>query len=241
MTLTVATYFWYEPNTKFSANYVYTPDDVRLLQRMVKRNLTVPHEFVVITDRPEQFAEDAEIRAVPIDWTKHVEGRCYVRLMTFGPAARELIGERVLQMDLDCVIVGNMDDLVNRDEDLVLWHNPRRVPWSGPMVNPRLAYYNTSILLHRTGTMTEIWSEFDPKNPQFKDDQWLLSGKLGPRMPYWDGLDGVYRNLVPGVPGSGVKGELPANAKIVFFSGSGGKPHEARVVEENPWIGEHRR
>jgi len=37
MSLTVATYFWYEPDTKFSANYVYIPDDVRLLEAQLCR------------------------------------------------------------------------------------------------------------------------------------------------------------------------------------------------------------
>lgn len=240
MSLTVATYFWYEPGTKFSANYVYTPDDVRLLQRMVKRNLTVPHEFVVITDRPHLFEEDEEIRAVPIDWAKHVPGTCFVRLFTFSPAARELIGECVLQLDLDCVIVGDMDDLVNRNEDLVLWHNPRRVPWDGPDADPRLPWYNTSILLHKCGTMTEIWKEFDPSNVRFRDDQWWISAKLGPDMPYWDRADGIYRNLIPNRPGTGVQGELPENAKIVFFPGSAGKAHDAHMIEANPWIKVHR-
>src|SRR5690554_5947972 len=112
---------------------------------MVKRNLTVPHEFVVITDRPELFRGDTEIRAVPIDWTTHVPGRCFVKLMTFGPHMKERVGDRVLVMDLDTIIVGNLDAIVDRSEDLVLWRNPTRIPWENPSKAGR-PHYNTSIV-----------------------------------------------------------------------------------------------
>ena len=119
----VCTYYWQpDPGSKFA--HAYTPDDVRRLQRMVAENLTVQHQFAVITDRPELFADDANIRAIPIDKATHVPRTCYVRLMTFHPEGREMIGEKVLQLDLDTLIVGNIDHLVTREEDLVLWRNP---------------------------------------------------------------------------------------------------------------------
>jgi len=241
MTLTVATYFWTDENpSKFNAKHQYGPDDVRLLQRMVARYMGQPHDFAVITDRPEFFADDEHIRAVPIDKTTHVPGTCFVRLMTFSPAARETIGELVLQLDLDTVIVGGLDSIVSRTSDIVMWRNPARIPWDAPAKAGR-PYYNTSMLLHRTGTLTHIWEEFDPKAPRYRDDQWLLSDKLGPNVPYWDGSDGVYRLAREDTPGSGVSGTLPENARVVTFPGSEGKPWDAAIAAANPWIAEYRR
>lgn len=235
--LTVATYFWHpDPGSKFAA--AYTPDDVRRLQRMVERNMTVPHEFAVITDRPELFDDDTEIRAVPLRKGTHVPGTCFVRLFTFHPMGRERIGERVLQIDLDTLIVGNMDALVQRDEDTVLWRNPGRVPWDKPS-RPGRPYYNTSLVLHRCGTRPEIYTAFDPLNPRCRDDQWWLSEMFGPDAPYWDGSHGVYRLGRDDTPGSGVSGELPENAVVVTFPGSEGKWSEPRVAAANPWIAEH--
>src|SRR3989304_2641053 len=213
MTLTVATYFWTDENpSKFNAKHQYGPDDVRLLQRMVARYMGQPHDFAVITDRPEFFADDEHIRAVPIDKTTHVPGTCFVRLMTFSPAARETIGELVLQLDLDTVIVGGLDSIVSRTSAIVMWRNPARIPWELPAKAGR-PYYNTSMLLHRTGTLMHIWEEFDPRAPRYRDDQWLLSDKFGPNVPYWDGSDGVYRLAREDTPGSGVSGTLPENAR----------------------------
>lgn len=235
MNLTVAAYFWHDEASKNR----YTAGDVRLLQRMVRQHLTVPHEFVVITDRPELFRDDSEIRAVPIDWTTHVQGRCFVKLMTFGPHMKA-IGERVLVMDLDVIVTGNMDAIVDRYEPIVLWRNPTRVPWHNPS-KPNRPYYNTSIVLHRTGTLTDLWSRFVPTRPIVRDDQWWVSGLLGDAVPYWDGQDGIYRLAREDTPGSGINGELPANARVVFFPGSESKPTETRIIAQNPWIEEFRR
>lgn len=237
--LTVTTYAWHDPNGKHNDKYVYGAEDVRLLQRMVARNLTVPHEFVCITDRPEMFEGDADIRAVPLDMKTHVPGKCYCRLFTFSPQARELLGERVLQMDLDTVIVGNMDAIVDRDEDLVLWHNPRKVPWSRTPSGP--PFYNTSMLLLKTGAYPQFYTEFDAeRTPKIaKDDQWLLSAVLGPDMPFWDQSHGVYRLAVPGLAGSGIEGDLPENARIVFCPGDGRKPFYPHIQAQYPWIRDH--
>lgn len=240
MSLTVATYWWSPDSQKPSGYHPYTADDVRLLQRQVSRYLSVPHDFAVITDRPGLFAGDEAIRAVPIDWTTHVPGTCFVRLMTFSPKARETIGEKVLQIDLDTIIVGGLDSIVSRTSDIVMWRNPSRIPWEAPAKAGR-PYYNTSLLLHRSGTLAHIWEEFDPREPRYRDDQWLLSDKLGPKVPYFDGNDGVYRLAREDTPGSGVWGTLPENARIVTFPGSEGKPWEPRIAEANPWIAEYRR
>lgn len=279
--LAIGTYLWHpDPGSKFTVGY--TPADVNLLQRMVARNCTVPHQFVCITDAESDAGFDPAVRTIRIDRSTHVPGTCFVRLMTFHPRGRGMIGDKFLQMDLDTVIVGNIDHLVNREEHLVLWRNPARFPWadldeegrkahvakSFPMLVPHLngvdfrqrsiayvpeqgqktyvvnqlrTYYNTSLLLHKCGTLPGIWQWFDPKKPPAKDDQWYLSDRFGMDCPYFDGeRDGVYRLARADTPGSGVDGELPANACVVTFPGSNGKPSDAHILERNPWVREHR-
>jgi len=243
MTLTVATYWWTDPNpSKFNAKYQYTADDVRLLARQVTLNLSVPHEFVVLTDRPEAFADDAGIRAVPLDLTTHIPATEFVKLMTFHPDGRKLIGEKVLQIDLDTVIVGSLDSIVSRTADLVVWRNPSRVPWDNP-TRPGRPYYNGSVILHRCGTLPQMWTRFDASRPPagVRDTQVWMSNMFGPNLPYWDGNDGIYRLAREDTPGSGVWGTLPENARIVTFPGSEGKPWDARIAAANPWIAEYRR
>lgn len=235
MTLTIATYFWSDPASRHK--FAYTADDVRLLKSMVRRHLTVKHDFAVITDTPHAFDGDRDIRAILMNKGTHVPGTCFARLFTFHPMGEFFIGERVLQIDLDSVPVGNMDHLVERGEDLVLWRNPGRVPWDNPS-KPGRPFYNTSFLLHRCGTMPRLHQEFNPKNPGCRDDQWWLSDQLGPQMPYWDASHGLYRLGRDDTPGSGVNGVLPENAACVTFPGSGGKPSD-EVRRDNAWIDQH--
>ena len=236
--LTVATYFWQpDPGSKFAAPY--TADDVNRLQRMVKRNLTVPHQFVCITDvSPDHSIErgfDPEVRLIPIDKATHVPGTCYVRLMTFHPMGREMIGEKVLVLDLDTLIVGNIDHLVSREEDLVLWRNPARHP-----SRPGRSIYNTSLLLHKCGTIPELWQCFMDLGKDripAKDDQWYLSDALGEDMPYFDGKrDGVYRLPRNDTPDPLWANGKPAHACVVTFPGSEGKWTNPAIREANPWV-----
>jgi hypothetical protein len=234
--LTVLTYFWNpDPGSKFAA--AYTADDVRRLQQQVARHLPVGHRFAVVTDRPEMFYGDRDIHPIPIDWATHVPGTCFVRLMTFHPKGQEIFGKRVLQLDLDTLVVGDLAPLVERDEPLVLWRNPALHP-----SRPGRSLYNTSVLLHRCGTMPELWKCFLNLNKKVpaKDDQWYLSDALGPDVPHFDGQrDGVYRIARDDTPGSGVNGALPANARIVTFPGSNGKWTLPHVAAANPWIEKH--
>lgn len=238
MSITFLTYWWQEPGYPNS----YTADDVRLLQRMVSRNVTSPHDFAVITDKPGEFSGDADIRAIPIILDKHVPKTCSVRLMTFHPNGANLIGERVFQMDLDTVVVGSLDDIIARQEDTVLWRNPGRVPWDYPRSHASRPLYNGSFVLHRCGTRPDVWRDYKINTHWVYDDQTWLSMAFGPGAPYFDGeRDGIYRLARADTPGSGVNGELPSNARIITFPGSEGKPTRPEVMAANPWIAEFRR
>lgn len=246
VTLAVITYFW-QPNAHSKLAKPYVPDDVRKLKRDVGRNLLVPHKFICVTDRPEEFADDEEIEAVAIDTTIPKEaGHCVCRLMTYHPQGREIFGaDVVFQMDLDTFVLDVIDPIVLRREDLVLWRNPARRPWANPVRERPL--YNGSFVLHRCGTMPWLWSNYleawrqQPGLAVLKDDQTWLSANLGRDMPHWSDRDGIYRLAREDTPGSGIWGELPENAKLVTFVGSEHKPDNPKVREANPWIAEYER
>ena len=217
--ITVACYLWYDPKGKNNDLYIYGPSHVRALKAMVGRNLSLPHRFVCVTNRDSKDLEGVE--TVPLDMCYHVPGTRFAKLMTFRPDAAEVIGERILQLDLDTVIVGNMDKIAGRKEDLVLWRNPN-------FGGRRRARYNTSIVLLRAGSRPDIWTKFNKaKSPAMlkKDwggtDQAWVSHMTRPDEAHWTNADGIYGagRLVDIVPG--VETELPDNARIVFFPGGG--------------------
>jgi hypothetical protein len=245
MTLLVGCYLWSDGgwSENHAKGFRYGPKHVRHLKDAVKEHLTAPHEFICITDDPDKFDLDADIRAVKLDTTCHVPGKEWAKWMTFHPDGQNLFGgERMLQLDLDAVICGNIDHLVWRDEDIVCWRNPARQPYLNPAKYTGRAYYNGSIILHTLGTGAYGYNLFaDNKRKiagRMRDTQCLMSFLLGPDAPYWDDLDGIYRLERDDTPGSGIGRylDLPKGACMVFFPGSEHKPWLEKVREDWPWV-----
>lgn len=234
--VTVTCFWWHDAQAKCRHVYEYTPEHVRVLRDMVQRNMSQPHEFVVVTDRPEQLPE---FDTVKLDKATFVPGSRFAKLMMFRPDIGSIIGKRIFYLDLDCVVTGSLDPLVDRDEDLVLWRNPN-------YGSPRRARYNTSMMLIRAGCRPDLYEGFNPKSdpPKLREkwggtDQAWLSVKCSPDEAHWTADDGVYgagrlKDIVPGV-GT----ELPANARVVFFPGSR-EPSMQSVKEKHPWITDYR-
>jgi len=203
---------------------------------MVDRHLSLDHEFVCVTDRPEEIDF---CRTVVLNKETFVPGTRFVKLMMYRADSKQLIGERILYLDLDCVIVDSLDPIADREEDLVLWRNPN-------FGAKRRARYNTSIILHRTGTRTELHSCFDKrKHPTIlrrqiggTDQAWISFSCDEVKEAHWTDKQGVYgagrlRDIV-----DGVGTELPKNARIVFFPGSR-EPGMAKIQAIHPWKREH--
>lgn len=195
--------------------------------RMVRANLSLPHELVCITDIAEDGAAyfDAGIRLVQI-WNDLADrGRCWRRLKAFAPEMTDIIGERWAWIDLDCVILGDLAPLFERPEDLVLWRSQStRAPYNGSMV------------LHTAGTMPEIWERYSPHvavNYPGSDQAWFAHC-LGANMPVWTDRDGV---LAYNRYGRRCRHGPPDGARVMFFPGSvKSNSHICRKM--TPWVQE---
>jgi hypothetical protein len=243
--LSVISYFWQDPARQRSCQF--TADDVRAWDRMVGRHLTVPHRRICITHRPDliDFMETA-----PLDMTKHVPSTCLVKLMHWRPNIARVLGERILCMDIDCVVTASLNPLVKRDEDVVLWRNPNFAEGG------RRGFYQGSMQLLTAGARPFLWADMDPKsapamlNRRFGGaEQAWISERLNTRWPsqgwewneaYWTEADGVYGagRLFNGQMGEGVTTELPENARVVFFPGDRA-PSQDTVKAAHPWIAPH--
>lgn len=243
--LTVACYFWIDPARNRS--YQLTPQDVRVWHSMVERNLTMPHRTICITHVPELFDF---IECVPLDDRKHVPGTCTVKLMTWRPDIEKVLGKRIVVMDIDCVITGNMDAILDRPEDVVLWKNPNY------QEGGKRGFYQGSMQLLTAGARPFLWQDFDPKssmrdlNRRFGGaEQCWISERLNTAWPepgwewkeaHWTEADGVYGagRLFNGRMGEGVQTDLPANARIVFTPGDRA-PNQPEMQQKHPWIARH--
>lgn len=232
MRFTVTTYFWSDPERK--RNYTFTHDHVRILKSMVERNLSVPHNFVCVTNDHIEGVDTLQL-----DMSKHVPGTVFLRLMQHRSDYGDLIGaDRILNLDLDMVVVGSLDHIAARTEPSVWYHNPNHPA-------PRRAFYQSSFQLFTPGTHPELYEEFDPvETPKWVNwrfggaEQAWISERLDWDLPYVDHRDGIYGAGRIGDYGSDRIAELPDNACLITFPGNR-MVDQPEVQAKFPWIKEH--
>jgi hypothetical protein len=254
--LTVCAVYWEDKARAATRQVQLTPEDVRIWDRMVGRNLTVSHRRICVTHRPDliDFME-----TMPLDMAKHVPGTCLVKLQAHKPGGVAKEGDRVLLMDIDCVVTGSLDPLVQRDEPAVWWKNPNFE------VGGKRGFVQGSMQFFTVGATSFLWEDFDeravagrvngakvgtvPLNRRFGGaEQCWISERLNKAypeagwewdIPHWTEEHGVYGagRLFNGQMGKGVQSELPANARIVFTPGDR-SPSQPEFMAAHPWARE---
>ncbi len=99
---TIACIKW---GNKYSAEYV------NILYAMVKRNLTIPFTFVCFTDDPQGISQSITVHPLPeLHCSSQLpSGGGWRKLAIFTKGSNILQG-KVVFLDLDLVIVGNLDE-----------------------------------------------------------------------------------------------------------------------------------
>jgi hypothetical protein len=210
---------------------------VQILHNMLKRNLQMPFELICITDKPIEFCHlRNEITILPLwSWGRDYPG-CFRRLKLFETGMRKFIGEKFVLMDLDVVITGDITELFQRDEDFIIWgEKERKNPYCG------------SLFMLKAGVRSQVWDSFNIENYPCKRDNGTYP--LGtdqnhiyniiPNEPMWTTEDGVYNfgfdirfnpklmkkkrinydKVAKSKKIRGGNGQLPENARIIFFNG----------------------
>lgn len=226
MSLLVLTWLWHQPNGRAK----FTADHVNIWAAMIRRNCTLDIEIACVTDMPEGIDPSIRIIDPPgfhdgLQTSKWRGGRpsCYRRLALYAPNAAELFGaDRICSMDLDVVISGSIDSILDRDEDLVLC--------SPSSSNPRFIY-NGSMQMLDAGARPEVYEKFSPEAAErasrrfLGSDQAWLAYVLGEGEAQFTETDGVVRW------GTAHQGPM------MFFPGTV-KPWNAIA---HPLVGEHYR
>lgn len=243
----VVVWKWKKPGYRST----FGPDTVNVSRSMFERCLKVPHRFTCITDDPQGIdprVRVIDIRTLPSYKFMSVPNpsnlsnpSCYVRLFIFSPEARDVIGERIVSVDLDMVLTGDVTPLFDRDVDFAIWGGQTVQPRSSIVYN----WFNGSLMMVRAGARTKVWTEFDPATSPAKahkagcrgSDQGWIAHSLGRQEVLWGAADGVYsyRNHV--MPAGG---RLPKGARVVAFHGVH-DPWHRDVQARSPWVREHYR
>ncbi len=208
--------------------FEFTSGDVNSLYMMLKKHYHKPFQLTCITDDPEGI--DEGIKTLPLWDELRDMGGCFTRLVCFKEGMKDILGERFVSIDLDCVILKDITDLFDRDEDFVIWN-------SGNLKNP----YCGSLWMLRTGTRTEVYDTFDREEwiPNHKGrfpkgtDQYQICKALGDGEATWKKkASGIfnYRKMR--------KNSIPENTRIVFFNGDF-HPRQESIRKQKKWVKKH--
>lgn len=225
--LTVVAWKYAPPAVSGRQRTVFHSSHVNVLRRMLARHCHVPHRLVCITDDTNGL--DSRVEAIPLPSFPHIEPRdgrypmCLRRLWLFSDDAVRL-GNRIMSIDLDVVILRDMARIVERTEDFVGWSIAGR------------RFYQGGIYLLTPGTRTHVWTSFDPEtSPELiersqyvgSDQAWMKLTMRDDEAVFDDGLIVHERSF---------EGDPPASASVVQFSGAGQQSpwHSRNIVR--PWV-----
>jgi hypothetical protein len=212
----------------------YRPEHVNVVHRMFRRHLAGDFRFICITDETEGFEAGIEVMPTPpeaaaLAHLRTPEGgvfpSCYRRLWMFSEAAR-CLGDRVLLVDIDLLVVGNAEPLFAPTADFVGWkptaswgHNNNRIGGGLYLMTP--------------GTQTHVWEDFKGQESiaearaagyRGSDQAWISYKLWGcPLFPKEAGIYSI-RDLRRAM-------KPPADAVLIQHNGST-KPWASRV----PWV-----
>lgn len=228
----IVTWLW-------GGNRDFQPAHVNVVAKMVRRHLPEPHRFICITsEHPSKFSRHVEVLPTPpaseaLGQLRTPERAhfpsCYRRLWMFSEEAK-VLGERVLLIDIDLVVVNDLRPIFDMPQEFVGWRPYR--DWGAQM------RFGGGIYLLTPGTRTKVWDDFkgpasiaEARAAGFRgSDQAWISYKLGLSEAYWDREAGIYsiRDM------KGTEAQLPEDARLVQFNGPT-KPWHSRLA----WAQEH--
>lgn len=220
----IVCFLWHTENDR-----EYTAKHVNYFADMVSKNMSLPYRFICVTDDTEGFSDKVELFKLPesASWIKDVKTpekqhlpSSYRRLWLFSEEAK-CLGDRILQLDIDVLIVKDLAPLFTISDDFVGWR---------PMSEARLKIkavdgahrIGGGTWLLRTGTNTHIWDDFSPEiTTKIKkigwrgSDQAWLSYNFAKTCAVFPDEMGIYHSQ----DGAKEWDKLPENARLVHFNG----------------------
>ncbi len=144
----------------------YTPDYVSKLYRSLKRNLTIPFEFICLSD-----TEDIEADVIlPYNHHDSIKKHWH-KLKFFSPNfAYQNPGDDIVVMDIDQVILQNVDDLIGHPvgEDELITYGV----WWESLLDTNGGFYK-----FKSGSLRYIWDDF-ALNPEYWQLHYYKNGDV---------------------------------------------------------------
>ncbi len=227
----------------------YSSDYVNKLYNMVSRNLTQPFRFICLTEDEIGINPAIEVKPIPKigfapfdnmePWAK---GNGWLKLTSFINPLYDISG-KILFLDLDVVITGELDSLFQYDKSFTVIRDWSMTDGTG----------NTSVYLYTAGEHSDALDEFKKnhqhylikhRNEQEYITHYLLQNK---NVTYWPVdwcVSFKYHCMGRGLKSWIQKPQIPHGAKVVVFHGepnppdaiSGKSPVWYKRVQPTQWV-----
>ena len=184
----------------------------------------------------------------------------------FSPEMKEFIGDRFVMIDLDVIITGDLTELFSRKEDFIIWGDrPMRTPYCGSLMmmnagarkevwekfdirnyptnpNGRYPLGTDQNHIYKTIPKEATWTIEDGiYNFGFDiriNDKLMNQVQNKRRSNSEQDRFKQYLHLIINPRIRGGNGELPNDAKLIFFNGKD-DPSQLELVAKYPWITEY--
>lgn len=151
----------------------YGPRYIERLHSMVRRHTTKPFRMVCLTNRPKKVPECAQAIEIPYPGTKFTPLRgWWAKPRIFDPDLP--LQGRVLYSDLDVLLVGDLDPIVDFPADFAI--APDKAPtFQGKGERKTVKGYNSSIIAFDAGARPELWRDWTPAvaSKLWGDQDWI--------------------------------------------------------------------
>lgn len=220
----------------------YGPEYVNRLAAGVKKNLSLPHRFVCLTEEPKGINPSIEILPLPnVGLPKGSKERGWNKLGVFDKSMSNL-GEIGLFLDLDLIIVGSIDEL---------FHFPGEFCIIKDWVKAKPAHGNSSVFRFKIGAYPHLLEKFGPERKRiqatYRNEQEYVTAEAGPAPTWWpsDWCVSFKRHAIPkGFAKLWKPPRPPKGAKIIVFHGKPNPPEAIegksgkwfRPIRPSPWI-----
>jgi hypothetical protein len=239
----IVTFSWQTPGYRSSFN----EHTVNALHAQCLAHYDEEFDFVVVTDTPlAKYSPGTVVVKLWDDFASIPNASwpngpsCYRRLKMTSRWFRELLNvDRIICLDQDMLLLGDMRPCWNRKEPFLIWRPKHpRIPICASMVSFDAHCYN------------DVWERFSAQ-PEYcakaaaakmqGSDQAVMAHLLGTNLPGWSQDDGVYAFSELAPPKNSIKRSLkqkhtlPHNARAVIFTGKP-DPWDIAAHKQAPWI-----
>jgi hypothetical protein len=197
----------------------FGPEYVNKLYSGVRRHIRRhTFDFICYTDKPDGIRDEVKVLPLLCEYPTGWEKRQKIAL--FRETLPGVQTERIFYFDLACVIVGDLDEVIDMATDFAICRD-----WP-PEMRPDDNGYASGAFLLRVGSQKQVWEQW--KRPTTWGDQaWITKTAPGADVfPYDWSPSYKLRNLQ--------ERGCPKDAKWIMFHGSP-KPHECGGWVKDMW------